>query len=119
MKKMDRRTRHHRRLVLAEAILTGGLVQILSQEWLLTHAALPPWARVLVGMLLVLGLFGGLLLWGHRYLARAIDGTHRATKRLPLALPGLVVHGAILVGLFIGYASVWRDDVGHVSTFFS
>ena len=119
MKTRERRTRHYRRLVLAEAILTGGLLQILAQEWLLSHHGVPPWTRVLVGMLLVLGLLGGLLVFGQRYLARAIDQTHRATKRLPMAVSGLLVHCVILLALFVGYASVWGDDVGRVTSLFS
>lgn len=106
----------HRRLLLAETVLVLGLLQMLARDWVLAQPHIPAPLRVLFGMGLILGLFGGLLFFVRQQVERSLSTTHEAVQKLPLPTPMLVVHTLALAVLFWLYAhyygldaAVWAD----------
>lgn len=100
----------HRRLVLAESVLVLGLVQMYARDWVLAQSQLPAPIRVLFGMGLILGLFGGLVLYVREQVKWSLTTTHKAVKRLPLPAPMALIHTLVFCVLFWGYAHYWHLD---------
>ena len=71
---------------------------------------LPAWSKVVFTMVLVIGLFGGLLLLIHRLTAASLARTHAVVQALPLPTPVILVHAAVFGALFLLYA--WVHGVG-------
>lgn len=99
----------HRSLVAVEALLVVGLIETIAEDAVVAQTDLPNWAKVLFSMVLVVGLFGGLMLLFERWAQRGIDRTHGVVKSLPVPTPVLAIHGALLVAIFFGYA--WHMDL--------
>lgn len=100
----------HRKLLVAEAILILGLAQMALRDWIMTSHHLPATLRVMFGMGLVLGVFGGLILFSQRTLTRSLDTTHRVVQRLPVPLPVRLVHAGFIVLIAWSYARYWGLD---------
>jgi len=109
-----KRTFSHRHLVATEALLVVGVCDRLGRLWVLEQAPAPNWAKVLIYMGFVVGIFGGVLLLLHRVLTTSVNTTHEVVKALPLPTPMIFIHLAAFVGLFFLYA--WAlgliDDLG-------
>jgi hypothetical protein len=43
---------------------------------------------------------------------RGLARTHDVVRRLPIPVPMLAVHAAVLLGLFLAYAWWWDDRTG-------
>ncbi len=97
----------HRRLVGAETILVAGVVQELLQRQIKAFHW-PHWGQTLWIMGCTLGMLGGVLLVLRMIAKKAVKGTHRAARRLPFPVPLLVLHAAVLAGLFVLYACIWN-----------
>ena len=100
----------HRKLLVAEAILILGLAQMALRDLIMTSTQLPATLRVMFGMGLVLGVFGGLILFSQRTLTRSLDTTHRVVQRLPVPLPVRLVHAGFIVLIAWSYARYWGLD---------
>lgn len=100
----------HRRLLLAETVLVIGLLQIVLRDWIMVQAALPAAVRVLFGMALILGVFGGVILFVRQQVQRSLTTTHKVVQRLPLPIPLALVHTAAVGALFWCYARYWGLD---------
>lgn len=100
--------------MLLEAVLLLGLVEEGLEEWLLSYTALPAPVRVLAAMTLSLGLLGGMAVLVRKHLASGLQVTEKAVRRLPVPLPRIALHGALLTAIFLGYAWVWNDDADAV-----
>lgn len=100
----------HRRLLVSEAVLVLGLVQMVAKDWVLAQTSLPAAVRVGFGMALTLGVFGGLFLVAQRQVQRSLSTTHRVVQRLPLPTPVAAVHAIVCMLLFFGYARYWDLD---------
>ena len=105
----------HRSLIVTEAMLLVGLGQLLFNDWLLAHPEIEPSLRVLIGMAMVLGSFGGVLFWARRYLARTIADTHSFVRALPFPTPKWLFHTVALAALYVGYSFYWASKIGGVS----
>jgi len=93
----------HRGLIAAEAVLLVGVLKdMLGVQ--LKASALPGWAKVLLVMGLTLGLLGGLFLAVQKLTTRGVAKTHEVMQALPLPVPLLAIHIAVLAGLFVLYA---------------
>lgn len=93
----------HRGLIAIEAMLLLGVVK----DWIferLVKSTFPNYTKVLLVMAVTVGLFGGLFLVVEKLTASSVVRTHQAAKRLPVAVPTLAIHGALLFVLFILYA---------------
>ena len=99
-----KRSFSHRRLVATEALLVVGVCDRMLRIWVLDEAPIPNWAKVLVYMALVVGVFGGVLLMLHRVLTSSVSKTHEVVKALPLPTPMVFIHIGAFVGLFFLYA---------------
>ena len=102
----------HRSLVVTEAMLLVGLGQLFFNDWLLAHPDISPALRVVLGMAMVLGGFGGVLVWARHYLARTIADTHSIVRAIPLPTPKWVFHAGALGALYVGYSIYWSAKVG-------
>ena len=100
----------HRKLLVAEAILILGLVQMALRDHIMRNTELPATLRVAFGMALVLGIFGGLIVFSQRTLTRSLDTTHRVVQRLPVPLPVRMVHVGFLMLIGWSYAWYWGLD---------
>ncbi|MCO4743832.1 MAG: hypothetical protein KC912_03525 [Proteobacteria bacterium] len=100
----------HRRLLLSETVLVLGLVQMFARDFVLTDANLPAPLRVLFGMALILGLFGGLVFYVQEQVRWSLTTTHKAVQRLPLPTPMVFVHTLVFAVLFWCYAAYWQLD---------
>ena len=105
----------HRSLIVTEAMLLVGLGQLLFNDWLLIHPDISPALRVMLGMAMVLGSFGGVLFWARRYLARTIADTHSFVRALPFPTPKWLFHSVALGALYLGYSFYWSAKIGGVS----
>jgi hypothetical protein len=92
-------------LALAESALAVGLVHELVHEQIAALSVVPAPLRVLAVMMLVVGLFGGLLVSTRRFIKRGVERTHDAAKRLPVPATAVLAHGLLLLLLFLGYAA--------------
>ena len=88
-----------------EALLFVGALEMAAEDRILA-STLPDEAKVLISMLLVLGFFGTLLLVVERVARTSVGATHQTIQALPIPTPRIVVHAAVLVALFLGYAHV-------------
>ena len=66
----------------------------------------PPWGKVLFVMGTTIGLLGGLLFFCERLMRTGVATTHDVAKVVPLPIPQVVIHAALLFGLFELYAYV-------------
>jgi hypothetical protein len=97
------RQRLHRGLIAVEAVLVIGVLK----DWIWRQVRvsdLPSWDKVLFAMATTVGLFGGLFLALQGWAARGVSKTHQAARGLPVALPTLLIHAALLFVLFLLYA---------------
>ncbi len=62
-------------------------------------------------MALAVGVFGGLFYLLDAFTAKSVAKTHDVVRAVPVPMPMLVVHAAVLVGLFFLYAYVWNFPV--------
>ncbi len=104
-----------RELVLLEALLLLGLGKELLESLVLHQSGLPPPVRVLLGMCVVIGAFGGLWLVFQRPLQRGLLRAQRAVRRLPVPTPLLAVHGMALGLIFLAYAWFWDAETGALA----
>lgn len=93
----------HRTLIAAEAVLVLGVVKDWGWRQVMA-SSLASWSKVALSMALTVGLFGGFYVVLQRFLARGVSGTHRAAQGMPVVLPTLLVHVALLAVLFLLYA---------------
>lgn len=105
----------HRGLVLSETALIVGLLQMHLRDLALDTDLVPPWARVLIGMGLVVGLFGFFLRAVDRRSAQLVKKTHKTASKLPIQPPQLLVHLAVLAALFFAYAHYWDARTGALA----
>ena len=97
----------HRSLIAVEALLFLGV----AKDWIfaaLVRSSLPNWQKVVLVMATTVGLFGGLFLLVGKWMTQTVRTTHKAAERLPIAVPTIVIHGALLVVLFFLYASMLK-----------
>ena len=94
----------HRGLVAVEAILIAGVFKDLAEDLVVASSLAVTW-KVLLAMAFTVGIFGGLFFLVERLTARAVAGGHRLARGLPLILPYWVAHAAVLLALFLLYAS--------------
>gem|GEM_PF-1404602 len=93
----------HRGLIAAEAVLVLGV----AKDWLwrqVLSSSFSNWTKVGLAMATTVGMFGGFYLVAQRLMARSVSKTHQAAGSLPVFLPTLLVHGALLFVLFLLYA---------------
>jgi len=93
----------HRALIAAEAVLVLGVVKDWGWRQVLA-SSLANWAKVAIAMATTVGLFGGFYLVVQRFMTKSVSKTHQAASVLPVFLPTLFVHGALLFVLFLLYA---------------
>ncbi len=74
-------------------------------------SSLPGAGKVLFVMAVTLGVLGGLYLVVEQLTAKSVARTHSAARGLPIGMPSVLVHAAILAILFLVYARTLRVDV--------
>lgn len=90
------------------------LVVGLLKDWLsgrVIASGLPGPGKVLFVMAVTLGVLGGLYLVVEQLTAKSVARTHAAARGLPIGLPSVLVHAAILGSLFLLYARTLHIDV--------
>jgi hypothetical protein len=102
----------HRSLIVTEAMLAVGLGQFYLNDWLLGHSHIAPWVKIMLGMAMIIGGFGGVLFWARRYLTRTIVDTHSLVRSLPFPTPKWLFHTLCLAALYAGYTVYWGDKIG-------
>lgn len=110
MAKSRARLFSHRRWIAVEAVLVVGLLK----DWLsgrVMASSLPGAGKVLFVMAVTLGVLGGLYLVVEQLTAKSVARTHSAARGLPIGMPSVLVHAAILAILFLVYARTLRVDV--------
>lgn len=103
MTKRYARILSHRTLLAAEAVLLVGL----AKSWLegrLMALHVPPWSKVVFVMAATLGVLGGLILVMQKITTKGMARTHAAIRAIAVPVPYLVIHAAILFGIFLLYA---------------
>jgi hypothetical protein len=93
----------HRALIAAEALLVLGVVRDWAWRQVLA-SSFASWAKVALAMVLTVGLFGGFFLVAERLLMSGVSKTHQAAASLPVVLPTLLMHAALLGVLFVLWA---------------
>ncbi len=79
----------------------------LLKDWLsgrVIASNLPGAGKVLFVMAVTLGVLGGLYFIVEQLTAKSVARTHAAARVLPIGLPSILVHAAILGILFLVYA---------------
>ena len=104
-KKKRTRLLTHRRLVVLEALLLVGALEMAAENRV-TSSSLSDEVKVLLVMLLVLGFFGTLLVVVERAAKTGLGATHKTIQALPMPTPRIVVHALVLFALFLAYALV-------------
>lgn len=97
----------HRSLLTTEAVLVVAVGMELAQRWVAGCAGVPWWGKTLMVMVVNAGVLGGLLLLLTGFTRRSLSGAHRAVQAVPLPTPLVLIHLAILGGLFALYAWIW------------
>ena len=95
----------HRTLIGAEAVLVLGV----AKDWIwrqVMASTLPGWGKVALSMITTVGLFGGLFLIVRRMAVRGMWKTHHVAQGMPVFLPTLLLHAALLAVLFVLYARI-------------
>lgn len=95
----------HRRLVLLEALLLVGAVDLELENRVLASGFADE-LKVAFSMLLVLGFFGSFVFLAERVATTGVGKTHQTIRSLPIPTPRILIHGAVLCGLFLAYARV-------------
>ena len=108
MKKKKPRNRwlSNRRLVSIEAILLVGLLENLI-ELELDKLPVDQWVKTIMIMLLIAGIFGGVISVITVMTKRSLAKGQNALKTLPLPTPMLLIHSLILGGIYWLYATYW------------
>lgn len=92
----------HQRLVAIEAALLVAVGMELAQRYIAGHQQVPWWLKTLEVMAVNAGMLGGLVValaaWTKGSLSRAVQ---------TLPAPLLLVHAAVLAGIFLLYARIW------------
>jgi len=96
-----------RQLLTTEAVLLVAVGMELAQRWITTHHAVPWWVKTLEVMVVNAGLLGGLLLLLTTVMRGSLMSATRAVQSVPIPAPLLVVHGAVMLGIFAVYTLVW------------
>lgn len=100
----------HRRWIAVEAVLVVGLLKDwLSGRVIASNLSAP--GKVLFVMAVTLGVLGGLYLIVEQLTAKSVARTHAAARGLPIGVPSVLVHAAILGLLFLVYARTLNIDV--------
>jgi len=93
----------HRGLIAAESVLVLGV----AKDWLwrqVLASSLSNGTKVALAMITTVGIFGGFYLVAQRLMTRSVSKTHQAAGALPVFVPTLLVHVALLFVLFLLYA---------------
>jgi hypothetical protein len=89
------------RLAKAETLLVLALVsETMIHPWLFARPELPLWAKTVIKMALIVGLFGPVRIYLHRFIDRSMETTRSVTVKV-LLLPRVGVHVATLFLLFV------------------
>jgi hypothetical protein len=100
----------HRRLLLTEAILVAGLAQLAAHDWLMNQHHLSAALRVVLGMAMVVGVFGGLFLLFQRSVTWGLHKTVSTVKRGAGLATTFLPHALLWLALFAAYAWFWGLD---------
>jgi hypothetical protein len=99
----QRSTSLHSKLAKAETLLILALLtDLVIYPWLFAKSTIPPAARTVIKMALVVGLFGPL----QNFISRGIDRTLKATRTVTesmFSLPRIAIHSCILGLLFVTF----------------
>ena len=97
----------HRGLIAAESVLVLGILK----DWIFgffVHSDLPNYGKVILIMAASVGLFGGLLLVVSKLMTKGVAGSHKVAQQMPILLPTVAVHAALLFVLFLLYARMLK-----------
>jgi hypothetical protein len=97
----------HRQLLTTEAVLLVGCGVELLQRWVVGLAEVPWWVKTLEVMAVNAGMLGGALLLVTTWTRGSLSGAARAVQAAPLPAASLLVHLAVLGGIFVLYARIW------------
>lgn len=95
----------HRRLVVLEALLLVGVLEMAAEDRIVA-SDFPDELKIAFVMLLVLGFFGSFLVVLERVARSGLGTTHRTIRSLPIPMPRIFIHVLVLLGLFLAYAGV-------------
>jgi hypothetical protein len=84
-----------------EAVLLVGAIEMWCEDRITAQGDLPTWAKVLIVMMLVAGMFGSLLMVLHRMALGSLARAHRVVRALPLPTPLLLLHLLLVAMLMI------------------
>ena len=97
---------NHRRLLVIEAALCFGALEMAVENWLMAQADVPDPVKVLIVMLMIAGFFGILYLALHEFIQQSLAKAHQAVQRSALPSPVLLVHLLVFAALFMVYSLV-------------
>jgi hypothetical protein len=100
----------HSTLIAVEAVLVANVFKDFVFERV-RAGDMPGYAKVLFVMAATVGLFAGLFVLLEKLLKRGVTHTHDLLRALPVALPTLLIHAALLLLLFLLYARMLRISV--------
>ena len=96
-----RATSWNSRLAKAETLLVLALVsETVIHPWLFARPELPLWAKTVIKMALIVGLFGPVRIYLHRAIDQSMATTRSVTESVFL-LPRVAVHLLTLALLFV------------------
>ena len=100
----------HRTLLATEGVLLAGVAQELLQRWVMA-LDLPNAAKVAFVMAATIGVIGLFLVVVQKIVVNSLAKTHEVAKGMPIPTPVVILHLAVLLGLFYLYAWVWALPV--------
>jgi len=98
----------HKQLLTTEAVLLVALGMEVVQRWITNHHEVPWWLKTAEVMAVNAGMLGGLLLLVTTWTKGSLSGAARAVQAVPLPAALMLVHVAVLGGIFVLYARVWE-----------
>jgi hypothetical protein len=81
-------------------ILMAFLIDLFEDKVLFPAHGIPPWAKVVIKMATVVGLFGILLGFANKRLDHGLSAAHGAGQKT--FVPGIVMHAIVFAALFTG-----------------
>lgn len=97
----EKRTSWNTRLAKAETLLVLALVsETVIHPWIFSRPDLPLWAKTILKMGLIVGLFGPVRIYLHRFIDHSMATTRSLTENV-LLLPRMGVHLLTLSLLFV------------------
>ncbi len=105
-KNIGRRYLSNRRLISLEAVLLVGLLENFAESYVM-GTGFPAPLKSLFIMMLVAGAFGLLMVVVVSATKRSLSQGSKMLQSLPVPTPVLLVHGAVLVGIYWLYATQW------------